>query len=144
MNVLLLTVRRQPNREATPGALYIGPNFECFTLEDPEIPDPNPATPHNEAKVPGRTAIPRGEYDLWLTWSPKFHRVMPEVMNVPGFSGVRIHWGATVADTAGCILTGKGRGKDVLKLSRAAFDALFEKISSAISSGVKCRIRIEA
>lgn len=39
--------------------------------------------------------------------SPKFKRELPEVLNVPHFSGIRIHRGNTHKDTLGCILVGE-------------------------------------
>ena len=64
-------------------------------------------------KVKGATAIPRGVYEVRMTYSPKFGRMMPEIMRVPGFTGVRIHAGNDAGDTEGCLLPGvndiKGR-----------------------------------
>jgi hypothetical protein len=42
-------------------------------------------------KVYGKTAIPKGEYVVTITYSPKFRRNMPLVNNVKGFEGIRLH-----------------------------------------------------
>lgn len=60
-------------------------------------------------KIPGRTAIPRGRYPVILSYSHRFSKVLPEVKNVPGFVGVRIHAGNTHENTEGCPLLGKFR-----------------------------------
>lgn len=140
---LQLTLRRDPKPTYTPGALYVAQGFQCHTLEDPERADPIPSTPANEAKVYGDTAIPRGTYDVVINWSPKFQRLMPEVLNVPGFTGIRIHPGNEKRDTSGCILVGSGRREDRLMDSRGAFELLFEKISAAKASGLRVVLTIE-
>lgn len=138
------TLRREPTgAHGTFGAIYIGAGFECYTLEDPVRPDPVPATPANEAKIPGATAIPAGRYEIVLTWSPKFRRVMPELKGVPGFTGVRIHPGNSQADTAGCILPGKARFRTGVGYSREAFAALFAKLSDTLASGDRVWLSIE-
>lgn len=57
-------------------------------------------------KIKGRTAIPRGKYKVVLSHSNRFNKVMTELKDVPGFSGVRIHGGNTHEDTEGCPLLG--------------------------------------
>jgi hypothetical protein len=56
---------------------------------------------------------------------------LPEIHNVPNYTGVRIHPGNTDADTEGCILVGKTKGRDFIGNSRAAFDKLFVRIQGA-------------
>ena len=51
--------------------------------------------------------IPAGTYEVRLTWSPRFKRWLPEVMNVPGRTGIRIHAGNYPQNTKGCILVGE-------------------------------------
>ena len=65
-----------------------------------------------DQKIPGRTAIPRGRYRIRLSMSKRFGRIMPEIMNVPAFTGIRIHGGNTHLDTEGCPLLGRHRTKD--------------------------------
>lgn len=68
------------------------------TLEDAVRPE--------GVKVQGKTAIPKGKYELVLSMSNRFKRLMPEVLNVPMFTGIRIHGGNTHDDTEGCPILG--------------------------------------
>lgn len=58
-------------------------------------------------KVYGETAIPAGHYKIKMTYSPKYKRMMPQVMDVPGFTGIRVHSGNSSKDSLGCILLGE-------------------------------------
>jgi hypothetical protein len=107
----------------TIGSLDIDGQWECWTLEDPVRPD--------GIKIAGETAIPKGLYRVELTQSPRFKRVLPLLINVQGFVGIRIHPGNTVWDTEGCILVGQERFALSLGKSRAAFDLLFDKMVKA-------------
>lgn len=59
-----------------------------------------------DEKVNGETRIPVGTYNIDLTFSPRFKKNMWEILNVPGFSGIRIHPGDSALDTEGCIMPG--------------------------------------
>ena len=48
--------------------------------------------------------IPAGTYPIAMTWSPKFKRMLPIVLNVPGRSGIRVHRGTKPEHSRGCIL----------------------------------------
>jgi hypothetical protein len=93
MNLYLI---RYPNMGGTPGDLVISRKVFCHTLEGVIPPD--------GIKTPTETAIPSGTYPVVLSMSQRFGKVLPEVQNVPGFTGIRMHGGNTIADTEGCIL----------------------------------------
>jgi hypothetical protein len=116
-----LLLQREPStKQSTPGKLFIDGQFECHTLEDIVRP--------RGVKVYGKTAIPAGTYQVVLTMSPRFKRVLPLLLNVPGFEGIRIHPGNKAEDTEGCILVGDAPAPDWLGQSRVAFDRLFAKL----------------
>lgn len=110
-----LTLKREPSTDlSTIGRLYVDGLRYCWTLEDPV----------RAVKIPGRTAIPAGRYRLALAMSPKRRRLVPWVLDVPGFDAVQIHPGNTPLHTDGCILVGFLRGTDAIYRSKDAFDGL--------------------
>jgi len=96
----LKVIRSIYNDKATLGKLYINDEFQAYTLEDRDRDLQN----HPENKIQGRTAIPEGKYRVIMSYSPHFKKLLPEILNVPGFEGIRIHGGNTEKDTEGCIL----------------------------------------
>lgn len=72
----------------TLGRMYIDDEEFAFTCEDAV----------RDKKVYGKTAIPKGIYKVRLTFSNRFQKVLPILMDVPNFEGVRIHSG-NVAET---------------------------------------------
>ena len=48
--------------------------------------------------------IPEGNYKVERTWSPKFKKFLPELIDVPDRSGIRIHRGSLPEHSQGCIL----------------------------------------
>ena len=120
---MLLTLDRQPSwRDTTLGLLWVGGAFQCYALEDQV---------RHGAKIPGVTAIPAGRYRVDITWSPRFGRRLPVLLDVPGFDGVRIHPGNTAADTEGCILVGLGSDtvEPRITQSRAALELLMDRLA---------------
>lgn len=117
----------------TIGNLFVNNFLECYTLEDAVRAGP---------KVPGQTAIPLGRYRVAMTFSQRFQRVLPLLLDVPNFTGIRIHAGNTDRDTEGCILVGRSRGSDGLLESRLALEALLPKIQAAVDAGEECWIEI--
>jgi len=116
MKLLLKRIHRTNN--STIGELFIDGKFECYTLEDIE----------RDVKVKSETAIDKGTYKVILSMSNRFKKVMPLLLNVPKFEGIRIHSGNTNHDTEGCILVGTSRSKDFIGNSRKAFDSLMKKL----------------
>jgi len=132
MNLILA---RDPSKNGrTFGSLYDNNVWQCYTLED-EV------RPLGE-KVPGKTAIPPGKYDVVIDASSRFRRDMPHILDVPNFTGIRIHIGNTEADTEGCILVGRTRGTSSIGESALAFDALFQKLKAALSRGEQITIEV--
>lgn len=118
MQVTLWRKYRKPGY--TIGRLYIDGVFFCNTLEDTDrgLAQYMSVGEIANIKIKGATAIPTGAYKVQRTYSPKYKRLMPQVMNVKGFAGIRIHSGNTAADTEGCILLGDNTAVGRLTNSR--------------------------
>ena len=99
----LILKRLYLKTDYTIGKLYMDGTYFCETLED-QVRDLT-----KERKIPGRTAIPAGVYEIVVNVSPRFKRKLPRLLDVPGFDGILIHRGNTAEDTAGCILVGENR-----------------------------------
>lgn len=141
MNLLL--DRRYCKKEYTIGNLYIDGVFYCNILED-TVRDfnKNGIFDCGEVKIKGNTAIPYGEYDIIVTYSPKFKRELPILLNVPAFDGIRIHRGNTNKDTEGCLLPGENKEKGkVINSTKYELD-LTNKIKTELSKGKKVKIEI--
>ena len=139
---MILRLIREPSQaSATLGVLFVNGVFQCWTLED-EIREVA-GLPVEVWKVSARTAIPAGRYEVRLTQSVRFGRALPEIVDVPGFTGIRIHPGNTAADTSGCVLVGAERTVAAIRLSQLACDALQRKIAAALAASEPVRIVIE-
>jgi hypothetical protein len=123
----LKLIRKYKKKNYTIGHLYYDGVYFCDTIEDAVRTE----------KIKHKTAIPAGTYIVQTTYSERFQRWMPQLMNVPGFAGIRIHNGNTAADTSGCILVGENRLKGRLIYSKSTFLRLFDLIDSK-----PCQIKI--
>lgn len=131
----------------TIGNLYINDKFFCNTLEDPvrKLPKECPYTSKGEIcqceeKINGQTAIPTGKYKVVLSYSNRFNKVLPELLNVPHFKGIRIHSGNTEEDTEGCILVGENSVKGQVINSRIIYTKL-SKILEKDKSDIEIEIK---
>lgn len=136
----LTLVRTNLGDVCTLGELYVNHTFECYTLELP-VKD----------GLPG-SAIPPGKYLIKLLPSPKFELAasaepptdysrwvkqyadaIPHILGVDtqyNRSGILIHWLNTVSETEGCVGVGQTQSENFIGNSRAAFTALWEKLSN--------------
>lgn len=104
----ILLERKWLKENYTIGRLYVNGKFFCNTLED-TVRDinRNGIFDCGELKISGHTAIPYGEYEIIVNYSPRFKRELPRLLNVPHFEGILIHRGNTHKDSSGCILVGE-------------------------------------
>lgn len=129
----LKLIRQVFTPKTTLGELFIDGVHFCWTLEDMDR-DKNKdgdLSDTGEAKVYGETAIPSGTYKVILTFSNHFKRLLPLLVNVVGYEGVRIHRGNTAKDTLGCVLVGFSKGIDQISQSAVAEEALMVKLATA-------------
>ena len=106
-NAATKIIRVAEGKHSTLSHLYIGGLFCCYLLEDTV----------RDHKIPGKTAIPPGDYGLSLnhlanmhgTYAkryPAFHEGMVEIVEIPNYQLVFLHVGNDHEDTQGCPLTG--------------------------------------
>ena len=121
----------------TIGELSVNNNYVCDTLEDRVRPEGE--------KVYAETAIPTGTYTLVLSYSNRFKKVMPEILNVPNFSGIRIHCGNSSKDTEGCLLVGKWDGKteNWISDSKNSYNKLYPLLEEAFNKKENITITIK-
>jgi hypothetical protein len=131
--VKIKLIRDTFTEKSTIGKLFINDIYECNTLED---------FVRKGKKIYGKTAIPEGVYPVIIDWSNKYQRNMPHILNVPEFSGIRIHSGNDSDDTEGCIILGMNRKIDWVGQSRTAYTAFFSKLNAAFEHEEKITIEV--
>lgn len=121
----------------TIGELSVNNKYLCDTLEDRVRP--------TGEKVYGETAIPSGTYTVTLSYSNRFKKTMPEILNVPNFSGIRIHCGNSSKDTEGCLLVGKWDGKteNWISDSKNSYNKLYSLLEEAFNKKENITITIK-
>ena len=134
--ILELTLQRTIFGETfTLGEMWNGNIWLAHTLED--------AVRGYDEKVYGKTAIPptlaekEHRYRVRMTYSNRFKKLMPQLMDVPIFEGVRIHGGNTQEDTLGCILVGMkiNVNKDGIFDCKPALDRIYQLIAANEMNG---------
>ena len=126
-----ILVKRIAKKETyTIGKMYIDGKYFCDTLEDKDRGLSQSMTEEEirKRKVYGLTAIPTGAYKVIVNYSERFGKLMPLLLDVKGYAGVRIHSGNTPADTLGCILVGRNTAKGMVTESRNTFLRLMETL----------------
>lgn len=129
---------------STIGSLTIDGKFECYILEDKDRGINNTLTLEQimRVKVYGKTAIPYGRYEIDWTMSARFKKMMPILLNVVGWSGIRIHSGNSELDSLGCLLCGTRKITNRITESTIATNKLYAKIEAAKKQGQKIFITI--
>jgi len=118
--------------KSTIGELFINGVFYCYTLEDVDrgLKQSDSEAEILKKKKYGITAIPTGIYNVVLSFSNRFKKYLPEILNVKGYTGVRIHSGNTDVDSHGCPLVGLKKGKDAIMESRLAMDGFMKQLKA--------------
>lgn len=132
---MTLTIQRERSQPwGTRGYLLLNGEPDLFTLEDVVRSGP---------KVLHETAIPAGRYRVVIDFSQRFGRMMPHILDVPGFTGVRIHAGNHAnPDTSGCVLVGLGKSADGITRSREALERLLSILAPALARGERVWLEI--
>lgn len=108
--MLVQLFRSRFSLASTQGVMGIDGMSKFVTLEPP--------------RVSGKL-IPAATYHCVKSMSPRLKYITPEIMNVPGHIGERIHIGNYPKDTEGCVLVGMyNGGVDMISSSEKAFESL--------------------
>ena len=140
----LLLLRRFLLPEYTIGSLSIDGIYLCDTIEDKvrdlnhdgDLDDPG------EEKIFGETAIPYGAYVVKLSMSPKFKRLLPLILDVKHFTGIRIHRLNTAKESHGCIGPGENKTKGRIINSTKYELEIVRRMKAAIKAGEEVFIEI--
>lgn len=129
----------------TIGRLFINNEYFCDTLEDTDrwLKSTMSVNEILAKKRKGITAIPTGKYDVILTFSPRFKRVLPLLLNVPGYQYIRVHNGNRPDSTEGCLLVGENKVKGQVINSRATLEKLMSVLLECEKKKEKVTILIE-
>lgn len=150
----LLVDRRYKKNEYTIGSMYVNGRRFSDTLEDKDRGLSNNMSEFDilRKKVYGRTAIPTGTYIVKLTysqkfagraWGRKYGGLVPEIRDVKGFSGIRIHPGNTSDDSLGCIFPGKNDIKGRVSQSTVYYYRLMDDyLMPAHKKGEEIKIQV--
>lgn len=134
----LKQIRKFKGDEYTISDFYIDNVKLCNICEDPVriLVDKNKDGDFDDAgegKIYSNTAIPAGKYEIIITYSNRFKKYLPLLLNVPGYDGIRMHPGNSAVDTAGCLLPGINDIKGRVSQSVKYFTIIFDKISNALN-----------
>ncbi|WP_052732692.1 DUF5675 family protein [Hymenobacter terrenus] len=124
----VVATRKWYTTKSTISEVTIDGVFFCHLLEDV-------VRPTTAKKVYGKTAIPAGTYKLILSVSNRFKVLMPEVLKVLGYLGIRLHSGNSDVDTDGCGIVGTYDPKtpDWVSNSRTTFAKLMTVLQKAVA-----------
>lgn len=142
MDIVVERKYKKPTYTISP--LFIDGERFCEVIEDKDrgLDDSMSVDEILVRKVYGETAIPTGTYNVIMSMSQKYKKRMPEIQNVKGYSGIRIHSGNTEKDSLGCLILGKNTQPGMVTQSRATCNAFYEKIEKALKKGEKVTITI--
>lgn len=143
-NDLVFAIIREPvvqhvgKESHTPGKMYANGLFFCFTCEDEDR-----RLEAGGVKVKTRTAIPRGIYELTTSFSHRFQKVLPEVLNVKDYSGVRCHGGNFAEHSEGCPLLGQVRTLTGVAKCDETVKRMIKMIEDAMDQGRRVFLEIK-
>ena len=135
--------------DSTIGNLFVNDSFYCYTMEDS----------FQEIKIPGKTRIPNGVYDVSFNkkntpLTEKFRQSNPdwftyhlEVKMVPDFNSIYIHNGGTHEYTEGCILVSDSLQvndqESYLTNSKSTFKRLYLFLSQQLNNSIPVRLIVK-
>jgi len=124
----------------TEGKLYINGVYFCDTIEpyDSNLTQDDAVNVIESEKKLHKICIPSGKYKVILNYSARFKRILPLLVGVKGFTGIRIHVGNTVENSEGCILVGRKNKDGFIVKSSLTLNSLIDTLK-----GNSCSITIQ-
>lgn len=133
----LLVNRYILNPNYTLSKFYIDGQHFCESLEDTYRGDDL----SGGKKIYGKTAIPCGIYKVIISYSNRFKIWTPEILNVPFYTGIRIHSLNTAEQSDGCIGVGENKNQDYfLENSRKTFKNLMLKLKDQKDISIEVKL----
>ena len=145
--------RKWPKKGYTIGIFYISGKKLSEVLEDEDrgLVQTMPTGKINQIKVYGKTAIPKGTYKVVLSVSPKFKDrpwakkwggLVPEIRDVKGWTGVRIHPANSASELLGCCAPGDNLKVGKVLNSTKRYDELMKQLVPVWEKGEDITIEI--
>lgn len=134
----LKLIRKDHTNNSAIGDFIIDGSFFSYSLEDKDRqiqPDGSIIPWEAKLKVYGQTAIPYGVYEVITNYSNRFKKVMPLILDVPDFSGIRIHILNQAKESEGCIGLGLTKSIDFIGNSGKAFDKFMPILTKGLLAG---------
>jgi len=134
----LKLIRKDHTNNSAVGDFLIDGSFFSYALEDKDRQiqaDGSILAWKPSLKVYGQTAIPYGVYEVITNYSNRFKKVMPLILDVPDFSGIRIHILNQANESEGCIGLGLTKSVDWIGKSEAAFNKFFPILQAGLEAG---------
>jgi len=120
------------NEKYTIGKLFINGVYFSDTIEDVE----------RDIKIQNETAISKGRYQVIVNMSNRFKRMLPLLIDVPNFEGIRIHNGKDQNSSSGCIIVGENKIKGELTNSTFYMNKITDLLITEQQKGIKSYITI--
>lgn len=147
----IILTRKVFTEEATFGEIRIGDDI-WYSLEDHDrgLDDTMSLDQIASLKEYGKTCIPYGTYKVVITQSARFTKMKrkpvftPQLLNVKGFDGIRIHPANFASQLEGCIAPGLKFDEvlGMMKNSRDAYNEILSHINVAVKQGELVTITI--
>jgi len=151
----LSTDRAWKKEDYTIGRFFINDIRFHESLEDPDrgLNSSWSLAAIKAMKIAGATAIPTGTYKVILSlsekyknrdWAKKYDGLVPEIVGVPGFSGVRIHPANWASEIEGCIALGENKVKGgVINSKKTYYEFMDKYFMPAWKAGEEITITIK-
>ena len=141
----IVVKRKWTKYNYTIGQMYVNGSLYCHTLEDTDrgLLQSMELSVIKSIKVYGETAIPKGRYRVGVTYWSKHKVNVPILYNVPGYTDILIHNGATRRDTLGCILVGENNQPGRLTNGKKYMVELTKMVNGCRQRGEEVWITIE-